>query len=393
MNRRARWILLVAGAMSISLLAGAASADTATLKCNSSRDQIWVYDSLTTFNVDSKLKCGEDVEVIGRVQGYVKIRAQSGVEGYVPEDAVSGLPVYEPYRDAAHDVGLAAKQVQAREIAVAAANATALAPANLNYSEISPVSATNAVVPSSMTGEKKLPATISISPSTVLAEPNLSPASPAVTSTPASVAPKAVAPAARPALSSAVPPPERSAAAAAQPETPSPSAVSATSVGDSDHSLDGRLIRESGDLGCQSYFSAYGLTPSQTKWIAQNRDKVFSNVCPAPAPSKVDFVIIFTHDVDFFSATMPDLVHKSNGFSDFTPMTTIDTALVPESQADKARREYVWIFQFQKGTFDPASFSPHRQYQFSKMETNSLGSKAGLKTVEDAFRFVAAASR
>ena len=80
------------------------------------------------------------------------------------------------------------------------------------------------------------------------------------------------------------------------------------------------------------------------------------DVCPVPDPSKVDFVIIFTHDVDFFSTTMPEPVHKSNGFSDFTPITPIDTALVPESEADKAHREYVWIFQFPKGTFDPASF-------------------------------------
>ena len=129
------------------------------------------------------------------------------------------------------------------------------------------------------------------------------------------------------------------------------------------------------------------------KWIAQNRKKLFSSLCPAPDPSKVAFVIIFTHDVDFVSTTMPEPVHKSNGFSDFTPMAPIDTALVPESEVDKAQREYVWIFQFPKGTFDPASFSPRRQYQFSKMETNSPGSKGSLKAVEDAFRFVAAATR
>jgi len=129
------------------------------------------------------------------------------------------------------------------------------------------------------------------------------------------------------------------------------------------------------------------------KWIAQNREKMFSNICPAPDPSKVNFVIIFTHDVDFFGSSIPEAVHKDNGFSDFTPMTSIDTALIPESQADKARREYVWVFQFQKGTFDPGNFSPSRQYQYSKMETGSMGSKAGLKTVEDAFRFVASATR
>ncbi len=59
--------------------------------------------------------------------------------------------------------------------------------------------------------------------------------------------------------------------------------------------------------------------------------------------------MIFTHDVDFFSGTMPDPIHKSGGFSDFTPMTSMDTALIPQSQADSARREYVWIFQFEKG--------------------------------------------
>jgi hypothetical protein len=150
---------------------------------------------------------------------------------------------------------------------------------------------------------------------------------------------------------------------------------------------------ESTSVACQKYFSAYGLTPSQMKWIAQNRKRLFSNVCPAPDPSKVDFVIIFTHDVDFFNTTMPAPVHKNNGFSDFTPMTPIDNALVPESEADKAHREYVWIFQFAKGTFDPASFTPDRQYQYSRMETSSLGSKGSLKTIEDAFRFVAAANR
>ena len=161
---------------------------------------------------------------------------------------------------------------------------------------------------------------------------------------------------------------------------------------DSDEISDSQPENLSADFACQNYFSAYGLTPNQTKWIAQNRKKLFSNVCPAPDPSKVDFVLIFTHDVDFFSATMPAPVHKSNGFSDFTPMTMIDSALMSESDADKAHRQYVWIFQFAKGAFDPASFSPRRKYQYSKVETNSLGSKAGIKAVEDAFQFVAAAS-
>jgi hypothetical protein len=171
-----------------------------------------------------------------------------------------------------------------------------------------------------------------------------------------------------------------------------PPATAKGPPGDSAEISDLQPRNESAGVACQKYFSAYGLTPSQMKWIALNRKRLFSNVCPAPDPSKVDFVIIFTHDVDFFNSTMPEPVHKNNGFSDFTPMTPIDTALVPESEADKAHREYVWIFQFAKGTFDPASFSPHSQYQFSKMETSSLGSKGSLKTVTDAFQFVATAS-
>jgi len=103
----------------------------------------------------------------------------------------------------------------------------------------------------------------------------------------------------------------------------------------------------------------------------------------------VDFVIIFTHDVDFFSATMPTLVYQAGGFSDFK---ALNTELMSVSDADRAHHQYVWIFHFAPGTFDPANFSPRRRYQFAKVESNALGSKAGLKTVEDAFRFVATAS-
>jgi hypothetical protein len=149
---------------------------------------------------------------------------------------------------------------------------------------------------------------------------------------------------------------------------------------------------ESADPACQNYFSAYGLAPSQVKWIAQNRRKLFANVCPAPDISKVDYVIIFTHDVDFFSATMPTPVHQVEGFSDFKAMTAMDPQLMSASDADKAHRQYVWIFHFAPGAFDPASFSPRRRYQFSTVESSALGSKAGLKTVEDAFRFVSTAS-
>ena len=83
MNLTARFFLLIAGVSAVSLLSGSASANPAALKCNSQRDQIWVYDSLNTFGVETKLKCGDNVEIIERVTNYVKIRAQNGVEGYI----------------------------------------------------------------------------------------------------------------------------------------------------------------------------------------------------------------------------------------------------------------------------------------------------------------------
>jgi hypothetical protein len=390
MNRWARFLSLVPAVIAISLLAGPTSANTASLKCNSHHDQIWVYDSLNTFDVEAKLKCGEGVEILERVQDYVKIRAQGGVEGYVPEADFADLPPAAIHPDPTHDVGLVAKQVQEKEIAKAAAADVIPSPAGSGHADASTISGSVTVAPADGTRAKKLPSSGSAAPFTAFAEMNPAPASPAVKETSSSdLAETPVAPPTVAGPSASLRILIADATAARIINRPS---YSAAPTGVSDEISDLQPRSDSADLACQKYFSAYGLTPSQMKWIAQNRKRLFSSVCPAPDPSKVDFVIIFTHDVDFFSTTMPEPVHKSNGFSDFTPMTPIDTALVSESEADKARREYVWIFQFAKGTFDPASFSPRREYQFSKMETNSLGSKAGPKAVEDAFRFVAAAN-
>ena len=354
MDRTARFLLLIVGVSGVTLLTGSASANPAALKCNSHRDQIWVYDSLNSFGVEAKLNCGGNVEIIERVKDYVKIRAQNGVQGYIPETSVADLPPLEVRQDPTRDVGLVAKQAQAQEIANATAKAAADA-AQLS----GPLSAGSAnEAPAKSTSDKKSPAGSSVLPVAAFGEMNL----PRVSSAAGDTSSRAI------------------------------SADSTAPPSDSNEISDSQPESLSADFACQNYFSAYGLTPNQTKWIAQNRKKLFSNVCPAPDPSKVDFVIIFTHDVDFFSATMPEPVHKMNGFSDFTPMTMIDSALMSESDADRAHRQYVWIFQFEKGAFDPASFSPRRKYQYSKVETSSLGSKAGIKAVEDAFQFVAAAS-
>ena len=391
MVRKSQLFILIFSTIGFSLLSTSAWASPATLKCNSNHDQVWVYDSLNSFNVDAKLKCGQGVEIIERLPNYVKIRAQNGVEGYVPDAAVAGLPTFQPYRDSAHDVGLAAKQLQAVEVAKAAAHAASLAPADVDYSKVSPASASGSSNSVTAAAGQKTSASISMAPAPALGA--LKPVSTtSLAAKPASLPALAAAPAA--AISPAIPapPPAKPAAESSAIPAPQPAKAPSPYAMNSDSAADSTTPVEKSNSSCQTYFSAYGLTPSQTKWIAKNREKAFSQICPAPDPSKVDFVMIFTHDVDFFSGTMPDPVHKSGGFSDFTPMTSMDTALIPQSQADSARREYVWIFQFEKGTFDPSSFSAKRRYQFSKMETGSLGSKAGVKTIEDAFRFVSGAS-
>ncbi|MGA7556045.1 MAG: hypothetical protein WBW54_20025 [Candidatus Acidiferrales bacterium] len=146
---------------------------------------------------------------------------------------------------------------------------------------------------------------------------------------------------------------------------------------------------EEDTANCTHYFSAYGLSPNQYKWLAQNRHKAFPSVCPAPTPAMVDFVVIFTHDVAFYNVTMPDAIHvEQNGFSDWTPLSTVDTALMTPSEADKSHHEYVWVFHTTRGAFDPSKFSSHRRPLYSKSESNTLGSSGGFRTVMDALTFI-----
>jgi hypothetical protein len=140
---------------------------------------------------------------------------------------------------------------------------------------------------------------------------------------------------------------------------------------------------------CSTYFVAYGLSPNQYKWIQQNRTKAFPSVCPAPTQALVDYIVIFTHDVDFYNVTMPTAVHREqNGFSDWAPLSTVDDALMSRSDANKSHHEYVWVFHTHRGSYEPTSFSAHRKPIFSKDETNMLGSHGGFRTVMDALTYI-----
>ena len=378
MKLTVRFSIFLVVCATVALSAVTASATTSTLKCDPNNDTVWVYSSLTRLEVQVKLSCGQTVEVLDRTEGYVKVRTQHGVEGYIAESAFSDLPPSPVEHDLTQDVGSVAKSVQAKEIAKVAASNTAFATPDAGSPDAPDASAqlslsnprtNDASHSNAMTGSSMLPNEMAeMSPRKVSApEASAPPSSSSLdAATPASPKPVSLP------VSAAV----------------LPTHLDGTPIQDGDDVADSKVESESQDPACRTYFSAYGLTANLLKWIAQNRKKSFPGVCPAANVSTVNYVIIFTHDVSFFAATLPDPVHYLHGFSDFRSMTPVDNTLVSESEAEKAHREYVWVFHFADGRFNPATFSPHRAVQFAKVETNSVGSKAAPKAVEDAFRFL-----
>jgi hypothetical protein len=479
---------------------------TVNIKCGPNEDRVWVYESLTDFNVAAKLKCGDPVQIVERVKGYVKIETANGTEGYVldtsfPKSALPPAPVEKPNDVESAAAAFAARRgVRAPDNSVAApASTRSSAPASVASAAPSVVAsaASPAVVTPAASSQPAPQTTVTLSAAAAPSEvsepvrsaPTASPApsAPAIAKNSAPVSsPGAVAPAVvvveQPAATKvAYKTPEPAAAPKAAP-TPQPAPVSATiaaapratpvvavsapapaiataakapaivpvrtpvaPVSTASVSVPApapsdandtssmtiettatsaslqpvadatppratiitvkppakRPVNPDGDVdsevdalntetaNCSQYFSAYGLSANQYKWLAQNRQKAFPSVCPAPSPAQVDFVVIFTHDVPFYNATMPDAVHTDvNGFSDWTPLTTVDTAQISASDADKSHHEYVWVFHTNRGAFDPAKFSARRRPLYSKAETNMLGSRGGFRTVMDALTFI-----
>jgi hypothetical protein len=453
-----------------------AQAAGTNVKCAMNEDRVWVYESVVDFNLAAKLKCGEPVEITGRVKGYVKVQTQSGVEGYVADSAIpkSALPPEPAEKPTdvgsasvaalAHHAAAPAPTVDAPAPRVSSSTAAAISAAKPTAAPAAPAASTNTIVASNVTPAPAAPVsrpqpvvvaappkpqpvavaaptpvrvaaapaptpvavspapapsqpaeveiTLSNAPTSPAAAPTSAPAvapapAPVTTPTPAPVAaPVAVPPAPvkaapqptpapvsepAPTVATSVPAnvPQPAAAAEVRPVSdagPQPAARRVNPDDDEDSAV-ARLERE--DAACTHYFSAYGLSPNQYKWLAQNRKKAFPSVCPAPTPAMVDFVVIFTHDVAFYNVTMPSAVHTdSSGLSDYTPMSTVDNAVMNQSEANSSHHEYVWVFHTNRGAFDPSKFSSHRKPLFSKGETNVLGSHGGYKTVMEALTFI-----
>ncbi len=454
------------------------------VKCAPNEDRVWVYESLDDFNVAAKLKCGDPVQIVGRVKGYVKIETANGTDGYVLDSALpkSALPP-EP-EEKPNTVEAASLAFAARRYAKSSASSVSPVPSTSSASAVAssaPVAASRpapaaqpTVAPAQPQPEVTMaasapaansssqPVSSPATASTVVTAPtpttNAAPVANAAStqptpSQPASATPKTVAKYSNPqpvapsrpkktksaplapadapisappptvaAVATSAPPPPAPVSMAPKPAAqPAPSAASRVEVDASsadtetsaslqpvstpsahavtpavkppvnpDDEEDASLKPlEDDTAGCTHYFSAYGLSPNQYKWIAQNRHKAFPTVCPAPTPSMVDFVVIFTHDVAFYNVTMPNAIHvEKNGFSDWTPLTTVDTALMNASDANKSHHEYVWVFHTNRGAFDPAKFSSRRRPLYSKSESNTLGSRGGFRTVMDALTFI-----
>jgi hypothetical protein len=463
MSRTLGALLIVA---SLGCIPSAKAAGT-NVKCAMNEDRVWVYESVVDFNLAAKLKCGEPVQIIGRIKGYVKVQTQAGVEGYVADSALpkSALPP-EP-EEKPNDVQSASVAALAHHAPPptidskeprASTTVASMTPAKSNVSSPTPSISSNAVPvptatayvsappvatrpqppsvapatppvvkpeplvvastapapapkptpvvasPAPVSQPAEVEITLSTAPTPAAAAPSRAPVSAPATAAPAPIAPAPIAPApvATNSQPASAPPaaayasnvasaPTRDRAPAAPEATIQPvsdAAPRAAANPDEDEDTAVKAL-ENENAGCTHFFSAYGLSPNQYKWLAQNRKKAFPSVCPAPSPSMVDFVVIFTHDVAFYNVTMPAAVHvDSNGFSDWTPMSTVDTALMTQSEANSSHHEYVWVFHTNRGAFDPAKFSSRRKPLFSKGETNMLGSHGGYKTVMDALTYI-----
>jgi hypothetical protein len=375
----------------IALLAGLLIAtpvvanDLDTVQCSPNEDRVWVYSTLTSFDVEARLRCSETVEILGRVKGYVRVRTASGLVGYVPEGALPDLPVLE--NDADKPVATLASAAKSMTSTSASAKTVAtIAPAAPPAVAAAPAVAVP-IAPVAAAADPATPAAVSTTKVEAIVT---TPRPPAIVIEPA---PDPPAPVNQPVIEPKAQPDVQVALAAPIPTMVPVKAVRPTASASAADDFDQeepltKPENESADPACRAYFSAYGLTPKQWEWLADNRRKEFAEICPAPDLARVDFVILFTHDEDSFYGAMPVPVHvDGSGFSDFNPMGTVDTARVPSTEIDRAHDEFVWVFRMRRGAFDPARFSPRRKPQFATAE--SKGSQSSTRTVEDAFQYMA----
>ena len=89
-------LVFIAGTCSV---VSAQADEFAPVKCGTNQERVWVYDSLTTFDVHAQIRCNENVQIISRVKGYAKVRIKDGSEGYVADSSLPSLPPFDDSAD------------------------------------------------------------------------------------------------------------------------------------------------------------------------------------------------------------------------------------------------------------------------------------------------------
>ncbi len=88
-------LLLPLAALCFLSSATAQAGEAGYAYCPNGEQYVYLYQSLSTFNVLARLKCGEKVEVLGResvFSTYVRVRTLDGKEGYAPQSAITTTP-------------------------------------------------------------------------------------------------------------------------------------------------------------------------------------------------------------------------------------------------------------------------------------------------------------
>jgi hypothetical protein len=77
-------------ALLLCLLAPALSKaqDVGQVSCTRADDYVYLYSSMTTFDIRGTLQCGQQVEITGRYDTYFGVRTAKGETGYVPLDSL-----------------------------------------------------------------------------------------------------------------------------------------------------------------------------------------------------------------------------------------------------------------------------------------------------------------
>src|SRR5580693_4460773 len=269
----------------------AGASPTIGVRCAPNDDRVWVYESLVDFNVETKLKCGDQVEILDRVKGYVKIRTSAGDEGFVADTAFPKSAIPPEPEDHSHDL-----QAVSQQMLAAQRNHPAPSVDASGYVNTAPAATVSsaAAAPAAKPQPAPQPSVAAVTKPTPAPAPTVAAAAPAPQPAPqptpavavAAPAPKPAAqpaaqpqPAPRPAASaaSAPTPTVAYAAPAPQPDSkseaqPRPAPVTVQPVAakppvDPDTEEETYAPHSDSTANCNSFFVAYGLSPNQYKWI------------------------------------------------------------------------------------------------------------------------------